>query len=82
MMALSSGEKSNITSAVRREIIAAVSTLVMVHTTYPTPEEYSCVCELLIKKYPLLTDSFGCGFVSCFFNHGATVSCIRIQLVL
>lgn len=64
MLALSNGEKSNITSAVRREIIASVATLVMVHVNHPTPDEYTGVCEQLIKEYPILADSFGCGFVS------------------
>ena len=45
MMALNSGDKSSITSSVRKEIIAAVSTLVMVHVTYPTSDEYSHICE-------------------------------------
>lgn len=64
MVALQSGNKMDITSAVRNEITAAVATLMMVHTTYPTPAQYTHVCEMLVKKHPILADTYGCGFVS------------------
>ena len=39
MMVLNSEDKSSITSSVQKEMIAAVSTLVVVHATYPTYHE-------------------------------------------
>lgn len=64
MAALSSGDKMAITSAVRCEIVSALATMVMVHTMYPTPEQYSFVCQKLVKEYEILHDGFGCGYVS------------------
>ena len=64
MKALESNDKSRITSKVRWEIIYNLSTLAMVHTREPTSTEYSQLCEMLIKKYPILTDNFGSGYVS------------------
>ena len=59
MMVLNSEDKSSITSSVQKEMIAAVSTLVVVHATYPTYHEYSNICELLVREYPILSDCFG-----------------------
>ena len=67
MLAINSGNKANITNAVRTEVIATVSVLVCVHTMRPTPEQYTFVCEKLVKEIPILKDPFGCGFVSCIF---------------
>ena len=53
-----------ITSAVRCEIISSVATMVMVHTIYPTPEQYTMLAQLIIKGFPILADSYGCGYVS------------------
>ena len=64
MTALVGKEKSSITSAVRSEIVSSIATLVMVNTMYPTPEEYTIISDQLVKDYPILADSFGCGFVS------------------
>ena len=74
-MALNSGDKSSITSSVRKEIIAALSTLVMVHVTYPTSDEYSRICELLVREYPILSDCFGCGYVR-IMCHVTVTTCI------
>lgn len=64
MKALESGEKSRITNSVRREIIYHISTLALVHTREPSGAEYSQLCEILIKKYPVLADNWGTGYVS------------------
>lgn len=64
MKALESGDRGSITGTVRREIIYHLSTLAMVHTREPTGVEYTQLCEMLIKKYPILADNWGTGYVS------------------
>ena len=68
MAALRSGDKMTITGAVRCEIVSALATLIMVHTNYPTPEQYTTVCEKLVEEYAILQDGFGCGYVSLNFG--------------
>ena len=67
MTALSSGDKMAITSAVRCEIVSTLATMVMVHTMYPTPEQYSFICQKLVKEHEILHDGFGCGYVGSYF---------------
>ena len=74
MAALAGKEMSSITSSVRSELITCVSTLIMVHTMYPTPEEYTAISCQLVKQHPILEDSFGCGFVSV-----AVRSCLCVK---
>lgn len=64
MKALEGQDKMAITSAVRCEIITSISTLVMVYTIYPTPEQYTIISQRLIANFPILADSYGCGYVS------------------
>ena len=64
MMAIQSNKKINITDAVCIEIVQALVTLAMVHSQYPTPQEYTILAEKLVTKFPILADSYGCGFVS------------------
>lgn len=64
MKALSGSNKMEITRAVRCEIISSISTLVMVHTISPTPEEKTILAQRLVAEYPILADSYGCGYVS------------------
>ena len=64
MKAIQTKQKSEITRAIRCEIISSVATLVMVHTMYPTPEEYTVIASNLISVHPILADKFGCGYVS------------------
>ena len=64
MTALEGREKSDITSAVRREVVSSVATLVMCNTMYPTPEHYTTLAQRLVLKYPILVDSYECGCVS------------------
>ena len=49
--ALQSKDKMHITDAVCWEIISAVATLVMVHTMYPSAQEYTILAERLITQY-------------------------------
>lgn len=52
-------------SKARREIVQVLRTLMMVHTVYPTLEQYISMCKGLIEKYPNLADKVGTnGFVS------------------
>jgi len=68
MAALKSGDKMEITSAVGCEIVSALATLIMVHTCYPTPEQYTAVCQKLVEEFNILHDGFGCGYVSPYFD--------------
>jgi len=67
MLALKSGNPMNITDSVRREIVAAVTTLAMVHTREPTPKQYSFMAEKIVIAYPVLKDKYGCSYV-CQYN--------------
>ena len=64
MKALESANKMQITSAIRCEIISSIATLVMVHTMYPTPENYTVLAQRLVTEHPILADGYGCGYVS------------------
>ena len=53
------------TSKARHEIVQVLRTLMMMHTVYPTSEQYVTVCKELIAKFPKLADEVGTnGFVS------------------
>ena len=60
-------EKKTITKAVRTEVIRVLAHQMLQHTTYPTSEEYTAVCQKLIAPYPVLKDTIGNGYVSAFF---------------
>ena len=45
-----------LTSKARDEIITSLSTLIMVHTMRPTPDDYTTVCRRLVEKHPRLKD--------------------------
>jgi hypothetical protein len=64
MKALEGKDKMAITRAVRCEIVSSISTLVMVHTIKPSPEERTVISQKLVSKYPILVDTYGCGYVS------------------
>lgn len=52
----------------RDEIVNPLSTLMMVHTLTPTPEDYNTVCAKLIMAYPVLKDTCDNGYVrACSF---------------
>lgn len=48
----------------RDEIINSLSTLMLVHTSHPTPDDYTTVCRRLVEKYPNLKDKVDSGYVS------------------
>ena len=48
----------------KTEIINSIALRILDHTSYPTSEEYTFVCRLLIEKYPFLKDKLGNGYVS------------------
>jgi len=50
----------------RDEIVASLSTLMMVHTIRPTSNDYNTVCLRLIKTHPILKDGVDSGYVSFF----------------
>ena len=52
------------TSKARVEITTSLSTLMLVHTSRPTPRELTTVSKRLIEKYPKLRDKVDNGFVS------------------
>lgn len=68
MQVLQGKDKMNITNAIRCEIITSISTLVMVYTMSPTPEERTVLAQRLVAAYPILADNFGCGYVSTTLN--------------
>ena len=59
--------KSQIVKGVRTEIISSVAWEIWRYTQYPSSEDYTTVCKLLVQKYPVLKDTIGNGFVSDVF---------------
>lgn len=57
-------ENKVITKSVRCEIGEALSHRVHSVTEYPTSTEYNAICVALITKYPVLSDTYGNGYVS------------------
>ena len=68
------------TSKARHEIVQVLRTLMMMHTVYPTSEQYVTICKELIAKFPKLANEVGTnGFVSsgihmCLRMHAWAVS--------
>jgi hypothetical protein len=48
----------------RDEIVNSLSTLMLVHTSHPTPEDYTTICRRLVGKYPNLKDKVDSGYSS------------------
>lgn len=57
-------ETGVLTSRARVEITTSLSTLMLVHTSRPTPKDLTTVSRRLIEKYPNLRDKVDNGFVS------------------
>ena len=53
-----------VTRGVRVDIITALAFEVWNSTQYPTPDEYTAVCQKLVSTYPSLKDTVGNGYVS------------------
>lgn len=52
-----------VTSTSRRKIVSVLKVLILQHTSYPRPEQYTKVCMKLIEKFPKLKDPVGNGIV-------------------
>ena len=46
------------------EIVNSMATLIMVHTIWPTSNDYNTECLRLIKTHPILKDGADNGYVS------------------
>ena len=57
-------EQRQITGGTRSEIVSVLAMQMWVFTMYPSLEEYTGVCRMLVNKYPVLKDSIGNGIVS------------------
>ena len=55
-----------LTQKARDEIISSLTTLILVHTKRPTPNDFTTICRRLVSKYPKLKDKVDGGFVSFF----------------
>ena len=53
-----------LTKKARVEIITALSTLMLVHTSRPTPRDLTIVSRRLVEKHPKLKDKVDNGYVS------------------
>lgn len=53
-----------LTKKARVEIITSLSTLMLVHTSRPTPNDLTTVSRRLVEKHPKLKDKVDNGFVS------------------
>ena len=53
-----------LTPSARVEITNSLSTLILVHTTRPKPEDYKVVCRRLVEKHSNLRDKCDSGNVS------------------
>lgn len=64
MIAINSNKKIEISDAIQCEIVAATVTLAMTHTLLPTPLEYTVLAEKIVSEFPVLADTYGCGFTT------------------
>ena len=55
-MAISTGV---ITDKARKQIVQVLRTYITKYTLYPSPEQYTAVCQQLITKFPKLKDQEG-----------------------
>ena len=56
-------EARTIRKSTRIEIIEAIGRQMWIHTTHPTSSEYTEVCRMIVKKFPVLEHSLGNGIV-------------------
>ncbi|XP_065893394.1 sterile alpha motif domain-containing protein 3-like, partial [Dysidea avara] len=57
-------EKSQIVKGVRTEIITTIAWEIWQFTQYPTSEDYTTVCKMLVQTHPILKDTIGNGYGS------------------
>ncbi len=53
-----------LTKKARDEIVNSLATLMLVHTSRPSPDDLTTVCKRLVRKYPVLKDKVDSGYVS------------------
>ena len=61
-------QRGIITKGTRTEIIQTTAQMMWMNTKFPTSNEYTEVCRMLVTKYPVLKDSVGNGYVSIQVN--------------
>ena len=57
-------ETGVLTKNARVEIVDSLATLILTHTSWPTPHEFTVICQRLTEKYPKLRDMLDNGYVS------------------
>ena len=55
-----------LTQKTREEVVNSLSTLMLVYTIRPTPNDYNIICKRLVDKHPTLKDHAGSGYVSVY----------------
>ena len=56
------------TKSARVEIVHSVATLMLMHTSRPTPHDLDTISRRLIEKHPKLQDAVDKGYVSSTFD--------------
>ena len=51
------------------EIVNSLATLMLVHTSRPSPDDFTTVCKRLAEKYPALKDKVDGGYVSYMYMY-------------
>jgi len=57
-------QKSQVSKGVRTEIVSCIAWEIWQCTQFPSSEDYSAVCKMLVQQYPILRDTIGNGYVS------------------
>ena len=68
---LKSGNRLEITNRMRDEIINSLSGSILTYTMRPTPEQYTAICVKLVKRYPILEDTYGDGEIKIVSKYNA-----------
>ena len=59
-------ETGVLTKSARVEIVDSLATLILTHTSRPTPHDLTIICQRLTEMYPKLKDMLDNGYVSFF----------------
>ena len=57
-------ESGVLTKKARIEIVDSLATFMLIHTSRPTPQDFTTISKRLIEKYPKLRDTVDTGYVS------------------
>lgn len=71
-----------LTKSVRVEIVDSLSTLMLIHTSRPTPHDLDTICRRLIEKFPKLKDTVDNGYVSSCIASGVLIVIPQLFRVL